>query len=62
MMTFYIGKEMKAYEKKWRAISHYFAKEMELKGLDPYSKAAVFRYMVDKLYKKLNDSRKKEVA
>ena len=60
MMTFYIGKEMKAYEKKWRAISHYFAREMELKGLDTTSKAAVFRYMVDKLYHSLNNSKKKE--
>lgn len=61
-MTFYIGEEIKRYKKMWKALSHYFSKEMELKGLDTRSKAAVFRYMVDKLYNELNDSKKKEVA
>lgn len=58
MMTFYIGREIKRYQKMWKELSHYFSKEMELKGLDTNSKAAVFRYMVDKLYHELNNSKK----
>lgn len=64
MMTFYIGEEIKRYRKMWKSLAYHFSKEMELKGLDPHSQAAVFRYMVDKIYHELNDSKKnvKEVA
>ena len=62
MMTFYIGKDFRIYEQKWKEISLSFALEMEKKGLDPKSNAAVWRYAIDKLHKALNDSKKKEVA
>ena len=61
MMTFYIGEEIKGYRKMWKSLSYHFSKEMELKGLDTRSNAAVFRYMIRKLYTELNDSKKKGV-
>lgn len=62
MMTFYVGKDYRIYEKKWKDVSLYFSQEMELKGLDTRSKAAVFRYLIDKLWDELNKNNNKEEA
>ena len=59
-MTFYIGRDFRLYERKWKEISVVFAREMEAKGIT-VTGAAIWRYTIDKLHKTLNDSKKKGV-
>lgn len=48
-MSFYIGKDYRIYEKKYNEISVVLAQEMEKKRIK-VTKAAVFRYLIDKIH------------
>lgn len=48
-MTFYIGKDYRIYEKKWKEISLILAREMEQEKMI-ITKASTFRYLIDKLH------------
>jgi len=60
MMTFYIGRDYRIYEKKWKEISESFAREMEKKGIK-VTGSAIWRYTIDKLHMSLEKSKVKGV-
>ena len=49
MMTFYLGKEIKRYEKKFKSLIEHF---MNKAGSS--SNSAIFRYIVDILYDEIS--------
>jgi len=55
-MSFYIGKDFRIYEKKYKEICVALMKEMEKKRIK-VTKAAVFRYLIDKLHATMNDNK-----
>ena len=58
-MTFYIGKDFRIYEKKWKEIKVKLTHEMELKRIK-ITGAAVFRFLLDKIHATL--CKKKEAV